>query len=246
MVDLQWRIQMGSKRISRKMNRTTHPAALPAESREVRIPCGGVWLDGDLTVPDGAQGIVLFAHGSGSSRRSSRNRFVAEQMNGVGLGTLLFDLLTPEEAEAEAYTGELRFNIPFLAGRLRDATRWVREDPDASLEDMRIGYFGSSTGAAAALASATDDPAIGAVVSRGGRTDLAGTEVEKVRAATLLIVGGLDDPVIRWNQETYDRLSCEKRISIVEGASHLFEEPGTLEKVAELAASWFNHHLNPS
>lgn len=225
------------------MNPTTSPVPTSSRFSEVRIPCGDAWLEGDLTVPYGARGIVVFAHGSGSSRRSSRNRFVAEQINDLGLATLLFDLLTPGEAKAEEHTGELRFNIPFLAGRLRDATRWIREEP--SLGGLKIGYFGSSTGAAAALAAATDDPTIAAVVSRGGRTDLAGTEVENVRASTLLIVGGLDYPVISWNKETYRRLSCEKRISIVEGASHLFEEPGKLEEVAELAASWFKLHLNP-
>ncbi len=225
------------------MNPYINQAATSSRFREVLIPCGETRLEGDLTVPYGARGIVVFAHGSGSSRRSSRNRFVAEQINVLGLATLLFDLLTPWEAEAEASTGELRFNIPFLAGRLRDATRWVREEP--SLDGLGIGYFGSSTGAAAALAAATDDPSIGAIVSRGGRTDLAGTEVENVRAATLLIGGGLDYMVIRWNKETYDRLRCEKRISIVEGASHLFEEPGKLEEVAELAASWFKLHLDP-
>jgi putative phosphoribosyl transferase len=211
--------------------------------REVLIPCGEVQLEGNLSVPAGAQGIVLFVHGSGSSRRSRRNRFVAEQINDIGLATLLFDLLTPQEAVAEASTGELRFNIPFLAGRLRDATRWIREEP--SLDGLRIGYFGASTGAAAALTDANYDPAIGAIVSRGGRTDLAGTEVENVRAATLLIAGGLDYMVIRWNRETYDRLLCEKRISVIDGASHLFEEPGKLEEVADLAASWFKLHLDP-
>ena len=217
---------------------------MPTKFSEVEVSCGEVDLEGDLTIPAGAQGVVLFAHGSGSSRRSPRNRYVAEQINASGLGTLLFDLLTPQEAMAEVHTGELRFNIPFLASRLRDATRWVREQ--SSLEALRIGYFGSSTGAAAALAAATDDPAIAAVVSRGGRTDLAGTQVENVQAATLLIVGALDHPVIRWNQETFDRLTCEKRFSIIEGASHLFEEPGKLEHAAELAASWFKLHLNPS
>ncbi len=229
--------------ISPPMNPTTSPAAMASRFRKVLIPCEEAQLGGDLTVPYGAQGIVVFAHGSGSSRRSSRNRFVAEQINVLGLGTLLFDLLAPEETEAEAHTGELRFNVPFLTNRLRDATRWVREEP--SLDGMRMGYFGSSTGAAAALAAATDDPAIGAIVSRGGRTDLAGTKVENVQAATLLIAGGLDFPVIRCNEETYDCLGCEKRISIVEGASHLFEEPGKLEEVAELAASWFKLHLDP-
>lgn len=225
------------------MNRTVNSIAMPSKYSEVLISCGKTQLKGDLAVPAKARGIVLFVHGSGSSRRSSRNRFVAEQINNIGLATLLFDLLTPQEAEEDYYDGRLRFNIPFLTDRLRDATRWVREEP--SLDGLRIGYFGASTGAAAALTVAACDPAIGAIVSRGGRTDLAVAEVEDVRAATLLIVGGLDYMVIRWNEEIYDRLRCEKRISIVEGASHLFEEPGKLKEVADLAASWFKLHLNP-
>ena len=224
------------------MNPTTSPVPMSSRFSEVEIPCGEVLLEGDLTVPAGARGIVLFVHGSGSSRRSPRNRYVAEQINDAGVGTLLFDLLTPGEARAEAYTGELRFNIPFLTDRLRAATRWVREHP--SLGGLKIGYFGASTGAAAALAAATDDPEIRALISRCGRTDLAGTKVENVRAATLLIVGGLDYPVILWNLETFERLSCEKRFSIIDGASHLFEEPGKLEEVAVLAASWFKQHLH--
>lgn len=225
------------------MNKTVNSIAMPSKYSEVLISCGKTQLKGDLAVPAKARGIVLFVHGSGSSRRSSRNRFVAEQINNIGLATLLFDLLTPQEAEEDYYDGRLRFNIPFLTDRLRDATRWVREEP--SLDGLRIGYFGASTGAAAALTVAACDPAIGAIVSRGGRTDLAVAEVEDVRAATLLIVGGLDYMVIRWNEEIYDRLRCEKRISIVEGASHLFEEPGKLKEVADLAASWFKLHLNP-
>lgn len=225
------------------MNKNINSVAIPTTYHEVLISCGKTQLKGDLAVPAKARGIVLFAHGSGSSRRSSRNRFVAEQINDIGLATLLFDLLTPQEAEEDYHTGELRFNIPFLAGRLRDATRWVREKE--SLEGLKIGYFGASTGAAAALTAASSDPAIEAVVSRGGRTDLA-TGVENVRAATLLIVGGLDRTVIRWNEETYGRLRCEKMISVVEGASHLFEEIGKLEEVADLAASWFKLYLKPS
>jgi putative phosphoribosyl transferase len=228
--------------ISPNMKAAVSPATMPTGFSEVEIPCGEADLAGDLTVPDGAHGIVLFVHGSGSSRKSPRNQYVAEQINEAGLGTLLFDLLTPGEAREEALTGELRFNIPFLTARLRAATRWVRGNP--SLNGLKMGYFGASTGAAAALAAATYDPGIKAIISRGGRTDLAGTKVENVRAATLLIVGGLDHPVIRWNRETFDRLSCEKRFSIIEGASHLFEEPGKLEEVAKLAASWFKQHLN--
>lgn len=228
--------------ISLNMKTTVNPETMPTGFREAEIPCGEADLEGDLTMPAGARGIVLFAHGSGSSRRSPRNQYVAEQINKAGLGTLLFDLLTPREARVDAFTCALRFNIPFLTARLRGATDWVRENP--SLGGLQVGYFGASTGAAAALAAATDDPGIKAVISRGGRTDLAGTKVENVRAATLLIVGGLDHPVIRWNRETFDRLTCEKRFSIIEGASHLFEEPGKLEEVAKLAASWFKQHLN--
>jgi dienelactone hydrolase len=224
------------------MNPTNSPVPTSSRFNEVEIPCGEVVLEGDLTVPAGARGIVLFAHGSGSSRRSPRNRYVAEQINKVGLGTLLFDLLTPREARAEVFTGEMRFNIPFLTARLRAATRWVRENP--SMSGLDIGYFGASTGAAAALAAATDDLGIKAIISRGGRTDLAGTKVENLRAATLLIVGALDQPVIQWNRETFERLTCEKRIEIVNGATHLFEEEGALETVSELAATWFKRHLD--
>lgn len=215
---------------------------MPTSSRfsEVEIPCGEVVLEGDLTVPGGACGIVLFAHGSGSSRRSPRNRYVAEQIKKVGLGTLPFDLLTTQEAHTEAFTLELRFNIPFLTASLHMATCWVRENP--SLSGLDIGYFGAST----ALAAATDDPSIKAAISRGGRTDLAGTKVENVRAATLLIVGALDQPVIQWNRETFELLTCEKSTEVVKGATHLFVEQGALETVSELAAHWFNHHLKNS
>jgi dienelactone hydrolase len=215
--------------------------AFISREAEVRIPCGDVELEGDLLVPAGAAGIVLFAHGSGSSRRSPRNRFVAQQIQNKGLATLLFDLLTPQEAREEAHSGELRFNIPFLTERLVKATAWVRKEPD--LGDLGIGYFGSSTGAAAALAAATVDPDVKVVVSRGGRTDLAGTAVENVKAATLLIVGGLDQPVMEWNHQTFERLRCVKQLSIISGATHLFDEEGALEKVAELAASWCAIHL---
>lgn len=207
----------------------------------MRVPCGDVDLVGDLLVPAGAAGIVLFAHGSGSSRRSPRNRSVAQQIQNKGLATLLFDLLTPEEARGEARSGELRFNIPLLTERLAAVTGWVRKEPD--LGDLRVGYFGASTGAAAALAAATGDPEVKALVSRGGRTDLAGTAVENMKAATLLIAGGLDQPVMEWNHQTFERLRCVKQLSIISGATHLFEEEGTLEKVAELAASWFAIHL---
>jgi putative phosphoribosyl transferase len=172
---------------------------------------------------------------------SPRNRFVAGEIQRKGVATLLFDLLIPQEAVAEARTGELRFDIPFLTRRLIDATRWVQQDQRVA--GLRIGYFGSSTGAAAALAAAAEIPEIKAVVSRGGRTDLAGSAVERVEAATLLIVGELDGAVVGWNRETLGRLPGMKQLSIIPHATHLFEEAGALEKVAELAASWFEFHL---
>lgn len=194
-------------------------------------------------MPDGAHGLVIFAHGSGSSRHSPRNCWVAGIMHGKKLATLLFDLLTPAEAEAEARGGELRFDIPFLTGRLLAASHWARSHP--SSRRLGCGYFGASTGAAAALAAAAELPEIQAVVSRGGRTDLAGAAVARVKSPTLLIVGSLDYPVVRWNQQTMQQLTCEKRLVLVEGATHLFAEPGTLEQVAELAGDWFANHLQP-
>jgi dienelactone hydrolase len=207
---------------------------------EVRIPCPEAVLEGTLTLPERPQGLVIFAHGSGSSRRSPRNRWVAEQLNERGLATLLFDLLTPAEAKAEEAGGMRRFDIPFLTKRLAAVTDWARRQP--SLETLGIGYFGASTGAAAALAAAVPG-GIQAVVSRGGRTDLAGEAVSEVKAATLLIVGSLDHAVLQWNRETLDLLRCEKRLTLVEGATHLFPEPGALGRVADLAADWFVKHL---
>jgi dienelactone hydrolase len=208
---------------------------------EVQIPCAGVTLHGDVTIPAGAEGLVIFAHGSGSSRLSPRNRLVAGEMHRKGLATLLFDLLTPKEAASEARTGALRFNIPFLTERLVGATDWAQQEQE--LKDLTIGYFGASTGAAAALAAAAAIPQIQAVVSRGGRSDLAGEMVKRVEAPTLLIVGELDQPVIQWNEKTMEQLPGIKHLSLIDGASHLFEEPDTLEKVAELAASWFKLYL---
>lgn len=210
----------------------------------VSIPCGGVRLEGDLAIPAGAEGLVIFAHGSGSSRLSVRNRFVADQMHHEHLATLLFDLLTPQEAREEATTGALRFNIPFLKERLIAATRWAMEQE--SVNDLQPGYFGSSTGAAAALVAAAEIPEIKAVVSRGGRTDLAGAATRHVKAATLLLVGELDDPVIQWNEQTLDLLPGVKQLSIIPGATHLFSEPEALEEVARLAAGWFSLHLSHS
>lgn len=210
------------------------------QTLEARISCPGAVLLGDLKLPDEARGLVIFAHGSGSSRRSPRNCWVAEQLNERRLATLLFDLLTPAEADADELGGELRFDIPFLTERLVAATTWARGQP--SLESLGIGYFGSSTGAAAALAAAAYG-GIKAVVSRGGRTDLANYSASGVRAATLLIVGSLDQPVLEWNRETLELLECEKRLVLVEGATHLFPEPGALGRVADLAADWFVQHL---
>lgn len=205
------------------------------------MACPGVVLLGDLTVPEEPLGLVVFAHGSGSSRQSPRNRQVAGRMHGRGLATLLFDLLSPAEAEAEESGAMRRFDIPFLTNRLVSATRWAREQP--GLRGLGIGYFGASTGAAAALAAAAQLSDIDAVVSRGGRTDLAGEASRRVTCPVLLIVGSRDVPVWQWNRETLDLLGGDRRLAVVEGASHLFAEPGALEEVADLAADWFVHHL---
>ncbi len=208
---------------------------------EVRIPAGRATLDGNLTIVDGATAIVLFVHGSGSSRHSPRNQFVARTLNKAGLATLLFDLFTPEEESIDARTAELRFNIMLLAERLVHATNWAKEE---ETRDLRIGYFGSSTGGAAALVAAAEIPhAVGAVVSRGGRPDLAGEALSKVQASTLLIVGGNDDIVIELNEQARDRMRCEVKLEIVPGATHLFEEPGALERVAQIASDWFVTHI---
>jgi len=212
------------------------------ETRAVTIPAREVELAGDLTVPEGAQGIVLFAHGSGSSRQSPRNRFVARQIAEAGIATLLFDLLTPEEEERDRWTGQLRFDVLLLARRLALATLFVSEWPQT--RSLKVGYFGASSGAAAALiAAAALSRLVGAVVSRGGRPDLASDALEEVGAPTLLIVGGEDRRVIELNRYAYARLRCEKRLEIIPGATHLFEEPGALEAVARLATAWFRRHL---
>lgn len=209
---------------------------------EERIPVDGITLEGDLTIPEGAAGIVLFAHGSGSSRFSPRNRAVASELQAGGLATLLLDLLTVEEEQAEAATRHLRFNIELLATRLGAATDWIGRRADTRL--LPIGYFGASTGAAAALVAASRRRHIvRAIVSRGGRPDLAGEALGTVQAATLLIVGGLDTQVIALNEEAFRRLHCMKRIDIIPGATHLFEEPGALESVSRLARQWFDEYL---
>jgi putative phosphoribosyl transferase len=213
-------------------------------ANEITIALRNISLGGELELPPSAAGLVLFAHGSGSSRHSPRNQSVARVLREAGLGTVLFDLLTPEEEQAEARTGALRFNIPFLAERLVGATRWVLDH--ASSKDLNAGYFGSSTGAAAALVAAAElGETISAVVSRGGRPDLAGEALERVTAPTLLIVGRNDTPVLPLNEQAYGQLRCEKALRIVPGATHLFEEPGTLETVAQMASEWFAHRLQP-
>jgi len=209
---------------------------------EVHIAAGRATLDGNLTIADGATPLVLFAHGSGSSRHSPRNQFVARTLNDAGLATLLFDLLTPEEEAIDLLTREHRFNIGLLSERLVHATKWAQQQEQT--RDLRIGYFGSSTGGGAALVAAAEIPQdIGAVVSRGGRPDLAGDALPRVQAPTLLIVGGEDDIVIELNEQARDRMRCEVKLEIVPRATHLFEEPGTLEKVAQLASDWFVHHM---
>jgi putative phosphoribosyl transferase len=214
------------------------------QGTDVQIPAGSILLEGELRVPSSATGIVLFAHGSGSSRHSPRNQYVASVICEAGVGTLLFDLLTREEESIDLRTRHLRFDIDLLARRLVDATNWIRQEP--TFRHLRAGYFGSSTGGGAALvAAATLGAEIGAVVSRGGRPDLAGESLARVKSPTLLLVGGFDEQVIELNEAAYAQLQCEKELKIVAGATHLFEEPGTLEEVAHLAADWFRRHLRP-
>ncbi len=210
----------------------------------VRVPAGEVMLEGNLNLPEGATGVVLFAHGSGSSRHSPRNRRVAQILQDAGLATLLIDLLTPNEETVDMRTGHLRFDIGLLAARLVGATDWLMQHPDT--RNLRIGYFGASTGGGAALVAAAERPdAVGAVVSRGGRPDLAGPALPHVQAPTLLIVGGNDVPVIGLNEMALAQLRAEKQLAIVPGATHLFEEPGALDKVAQLACDWFKRYLTP-
>jgi alpha-beta hydrolase superfamily lysophospholipase len=213
--------------------------------REVRIPSGEAWLYGDLVTPPGFTGLVLFAHGSGSGRHSARNRLVAQRLQQAGVATLLFDLLTAREEQEDLHTREHRFNIPLLTQRMQDATAWV--ESQAPLRHALIGYFGASTGSAAALiAAARLGTQITAVVSRGGRPDLAGPAVlAAVKAATLLIVGSADGTVLDLNEQAYQHLRCERSLAVVTGAGHLFEEAGALEQVAEKAAAWFAVHLVP-
>lgn len=227
-----------------------NPSAIQA--RLIQIQAGEISLEGKLAIPrGGASGLVIFAHGSGSSRFSPRNRLVAEILNEAGLATLLFDLFTPEEQEIDQQTRRLRFDIELLSERLVGTLDWVAQQ--AELQNLRIGLFGASTGAAAALIAAAARPEqVKAVVSRGGRPDLAGEALPQVAAPTLLIVGGHDAPVVRLTQEAVQSLQAsqplqaEYRIEIVPGASHLFEEPSKLEEVARLAGEWFQQHLSPS
>jgi putative phosphoribosyl transferase len=212
------------------------------QERTVRVPAGPVTLEGDLTVPEGAQGVVLFAHGSGSSRHSPRNRRVAHFLNEAKLATLLVDLLTADEETVDRRTGHLRFDIGLLAERLVEAADWLSRQPDT--RDLALGCFGASTGAAAALVAAAARPhVVRAVVSRGGRPDLAGPSLPVVRAPSLLIVGGEDTTVLELNRQAYERLHCEKRLVVIPGATHLFEEPGALEQVARYAQEWLEQHL---
>jgi putative phosphoribosyl transferase len=209
----------------------------PIRDEDVTIPAGGVALEGHLTVPEAARGITIFVHGSGSSRHSPRNRYVAGVLNAAGLATLLFDLLTVDEEHVRANV----FDIELLAGRLGEVTRWVRAQPDTAA--LPIGYFGASTGAAAALWTAAGDPGVAAVVSRGGRPDLAAPRLGEVTAPTLLIVGGHDDVVLALNHQAQAQLRCDNEVAVIPGATHLFEEPGTLRQAAELARDWLVDRL---
>ena len=212
------------------------------DDRPVRVQTGTAELQGDLRIPPGARGIVVFAHGSGSGRHSPRNRFVADVLVNAGLGTLLIDLLTRDEETIDLQTAELRFDIRLLAERLGSVTDWLSGEPSAAT--LSVGYFGASTGAAAALIAASDRPErVRAIVSRGGRPDLAGPVLPRVRQPTLLIVGGDDDVVIELNRQALRELSGIKQMMIVPGATHLFEEPGALEQVAALASEWFLRYL---
>jgi len=212
----------------------------------VRIVTAAGVIEGSLAVPPEAVGAVIFAHGSGSSRHSPRNRFVAEVLHRAGLATLLADLLTAEEERQDAVTAEYRFDIRLLAERLSDVTDWMTLT--CAKHDFRYGYFGASTGAAAALIAATSQPSIAAIVSRGGRPDLAGASLMRVQAATLFLVGGLDVEVIELNRTAYSKLqqASARELRIIPGATHLFSEPGTLEQVAQMAAEWFVRHLSPT
>jgi putative phosphoribosyl transferase len=217
-------------------------SSTPSNAHDVKVAAGAVTLHGTLIVPPASQGLAMFVHGSGSSRLSPRNRYVAGVLNQGGLATLLFDLLTRDEEAADERTGYLRFDIRFLASRVADTTRWVHANPE--MRHLRIGYFGASTGAAAALVAASELPdLVHAVVSRGGRPDLAIPAIPNVKAPALLIVGGDDTVVLEMNRKALTHFRIDAKLEVVPGASHLFEEPGTLESVACLARSWFQRWL---
>jgi putative phosphoribosyl transferase len=208
----------------------------------LKIPVGSIEIEGNLFLPSDAQGIVVFAHGSGSSRFSPRNQYVAKEFNKASMGTLLFDLLTSDEEEEDAVTAEYRFNISLLAERLVGATEWLKSDPQT--QKLKLGYFGASTGAAAALIAAAKLPDIvAAVVSRGGRPDLAGDYLSQVRAPALMLVGGWDEEVIELNRQAQSQMINENKLVIIPGATHLFEEPGKLEEVAKFSTEWFKRFL---
>jgi putative phosphoribosyl transferase len=208
----------------------------------VKVNTGKVTLEGDLCIPADATGVVIFVHGSGSSRNSPRNRYVGQILRQVGLATLLFDLLTSDEELVDIQTGRYRFDIRLLANRLIGATAWVKQNPET--RNLNIGYFGASTGAAAALLSAAEHQGdVAAIVSRGGRPDLARSALPYVKAPTLLIVGGRDLPVIAMNRNASNELRAEKKLVVISNATHLFEEPGTLEEVARLTSNWFVNYL---
>lgn len=212
--------------------------------RTAQVRARHATLHGDLAIPADTRGVVLFAHGSGSSRFSSRNRAVAQYLNAGGFATLLLDLLSTEEEAVDQATGELRFDIPFLGERLTVAADWLAHEPETS--SLPVGVFGASTGAAAALITAAQRPKlVHAAVSRGGRPDLAAPVLERVQAPTLLIVGGADETVLDLNQSAYDTLTCEKRLAVIPGATHLFPEPGALEEVARLALEWLREYVGP-
>jgi putative phosphoribosyl transferase len=216
---------------------------LNEDSGYIQIPVDDYFLFGNFVIPQGAKGLILFVHGSGSSRLSPRNQHVAQILNEAGFATLLFDLLTEKEEQIDALTAQYHFDIGLLTQKLIHVTDWVSQNPQ--MKKLSIGYFGASTGAAAALLAAGNRPeSIKAIVSRGGRPDLADPGLEKVHAPTLLIVGGNDYPVIDMNEYAYQRLTCPKKLVIVPGATHLFEEPGKLEEVAHLSSEWFKEHLN--
>jgi dienelactone hydrolase len=210
--------------------------------RAVRIPAAEIVLDGNMAIPPTARGVVLFAHGSGSSRHSPRNRFVAAELQRRSLATLLIDLLTPDEESIDAVTAELRFNVPLLAQRLLHAAAWLGKYVET--KDLPLGYFGASTGGGAALVAAADRPNhVAAVVSRGGRPDLAGDALPRVKAPTLLLVGGEDHQVIELNEQAMQAMRCPKQLTLIPHATHLFEEPGTLQQVAVRAADWFERYM---